>query len=133
MLMGVQSELLPKYWHMLAPLIDRAVQSTECDYDIDDVYKRALTKECQVWAWIEENEVCACFVTEIIIRPKRKILTVPLIGGRGLKAWRNGVDETLGAYGKSHGCEYMEGYARKGWLRVLSNWFTVSTTIRRKL
>lgn len=133
MLLGIASERLPKLWHLCAPLIDKAVQSIESDYDIDDVYQRALAKDCQVWAWVESGQITACFVTEIIIRPKRKILTVPLIGGSGLKVWRRGVDETLGEYGKYHGCEYMEGYARKGWLRILKNWFTVSTTIRRKL
>lgn len=133
MLIGIASERLPKLWYLCAPLIDKAIQSTECDFDIDHVYERALSKDCQVWAWVEDKKITACFVTAILIHPKRKICSVPLIGGRGLRVWRNGVDETLGKWAKEQGCEYLEGYARKGWLRILKDWFTVSTTIRRKL
>lgn len=133
MLLGISSERLPRLWHHCAPLIDKAIQHTECDFDIDDVYRKALAKDCQIWVWVEKEEITACFVTTIHIHPKRKVCSVPLIGGRGLSVWRNGVDQTLGGWAKSQGCEYLEGYARPGWLRVLKNWFTVSTTIRRKL
>lgn len=133
MLVGIPSERLPGLWILCAPLIDKAIQRTDCDFDIDDIYQKALTKDCQVWAWIDGGKITACFVTTLLIHPKRKICSVPLIGGAGLSVWRNGVDEVLGKWAKEQGCEYLEGYARKGWLRVLKDWSTISTTIRRKL
>lgn len=133
MLVGIVSERLPKFWHLCAPLIDKAIQSTECDFDIDDIYIQALEKRCQIWVWIENDEIIACFVTVISIFPKRKICSIPLIGGKGLRAWRNGVDEGIGVWAKNQGCTRLEGYARKGWLRILTNWKIGSTTIRREL
>lgn len=131
--MGIPWWRVDRTWEITALLIDKAIQTTDCDFDIDDVHSRILNKEAQLWAWIEGDEITACFVTTILINPKRKICSVPLIGGTGLKIWRKGVDETLGTWAKAQGCEYLEGYARKGWLRVLKDWFIVSTTIRRKL
>jgi hypothetical protein len=136
MLTGIPGELLPKYWHMFAPMIQRAIDaSPECDYGLDHVYSQIRSKDAQLWAWIERGEVSACFVGMVCIRPNRKIYAVPLIGGRGLKAWRRGADGALGAFAKSRGCDRMEGYDVRGgaWLRALVGWKKIAIVIRREL
>jgi hypothetical protein len=88
----------------------------------------------QMHLWISVNngviEAAAC--TRIIDYPKMRVLSLPFLGGKVLQNWLH-FQAQLEAWGRAHGCKEIEGYARKGFRRVLADWKFGWTFIRKPL
>lgn len=124
---------IDRTWSVCSPMLARAMKNGESNYSMSDIKTRLRDGRFQLWAWAENNKIIACAVTEILIFPTRKICSVLYVGGQGLKIWRKTAVNTVAEWAKKNGCTDMEGYVRKGWLRILPDWRTAWTTIRRSL
>jgi hypothetical protein len=132
MLAGVTFENIMAVWPRVAPMLQRALDKSQHDMDIEDVFSSLRLRDMQLWVWVVDKEIKAAAVTQIINHPQRTICTIPLIGGSCMRDWLK-VEDTIAAWAKEKGCTQLEGYARPGWLRVLKNWKAVWTTMRRDL
>lgn len=133
MLGVIPAKDIDRTWHLCRPLIARAMKNGDNVYTIEDIKKGLETGVFQLWTWVENLTIVCCAVTCINNYPSKRICSLMIIGGRGLKMWKESAQKIMVDWAKKNGCTEMEGYARKGWLRVLPEWRPVWTTIRRSL
>lgn len=72
----------------------------------------------QLWVAVRGDRFLAAVAAWIINHPLRKSYSIPFIGGRELRSWVRPMRATLEAYARAHGCDLMEGGARRGWARI---------------
>lgn len=133
MLVGILHDEVDDVWAIVAPLLQKAIDVSEQDFDIDDVYWDIVERNMQLWVWADKNDdiVAAC-VTQLINKPRKRICSIPLIGGKDMKSWIL-CEPAIIEWAKVNGCVQLEGYCRDGWFRILRNWRKVWTTMRRDI
>lgn len=133
-MLGVISPIdVDRTWEICGPMIKKSLKNGESNYTLDDIKENIKNGSFQLWAWAENNSIIACAVTRISVYSARKLCSVMYVGGSGLKFWRNAGVNAIADWAKKNGCNDMEGYVRKGWVRVLPDWRTAWITIRRSL
>ncbi len=120
-------------WPICSPLLEKAMRRGDKDYTMEDIKDGIKDGKYLLWAWEEGNRIICCAVTSFMFYPRKKICSVMMVGGSGLKLWKGPGIDTIADWAKKNGCSDMEGYVRKGWLRVLTNWRPLWTTVRRSL
>ena len=122
-LYGIQSSDIAMYWPVVAPLVMKPFVRLEAykDYDVEDVLENIRAGKQQCWIAHEDDRVTAVFITQIIVRKKRKVLFVPLIGAETgtIKQWIGAI-EVFKAFADEKGCDAILGIGRKGWEKVLN-------------
>ena len=132
MLVGVKNTDIDLVWSIVAPMIQRAIDKSEHDYSIDDVYHHLCQRNMQLWYWVGDCGIIACMVSVIASYPNRKVCQLPFIGGKGLRIWIH-AEPIIAAWAKEQGCTQLEGFCRQGWVRVLKNWRVVWQTMRKDI
>lgn len=133
MLGAIAKADVERTWVICAPLLKKSLKNGESNYTLEDIKDRILAGVFQLWAWVENNTIIACAVTTVFVYPAKKICSVMYVGGYGLKFWKENGVGGIENWAKLNGCSDIEGYVRKGWLRVLPQWRTAWITIRRSL
>jgi hypothetical protein len=74
----------------------------------------------QLWvAWDDDaRRVDAAIVTEIINYPRLSECRIWLVGGRRMKTWVDAAHAEIEAFARQHGCAFLTGGMRRGWLRI---------------
>lgn len=118
--LGVPAAAVVKVWPHVEAHVDRALRHANGCYLAADLRDACTRTELQLWlaADTETGEIVAAVLTRIAVYPRRKSLAVPWVGGRRMKEWLPQMSETLEAFARHVGCDFMEGAARRGWLRV---------------
>jgi hypothetical protein len=132
MLTGVPAERVPLLWGMVSPFIASALEKSQHDYKLEDVYDCLIKKDMQLWVWNKGDEIVACGVTTITSYPNRKICAMPFVGGTKMREWIK-AEPLIIAWAKAQGCTQLEGYCRPGWKKVLPHWGIVWNTMRRSI
>ncbi len=119
MLTPVPAHLLHYVWADALPFIQKAVDESNDKISAADILMRCADGKYTLWVWVESDKPIAAFVTNIVDYPKRKSLSIPFIGGdpHRISDW---FDPSLAAfeqYGRDHGCDLVEGYGRRAWLK----------------
>lgn len=114
------------------PMIEPAINRSDDRWDIWSVIAMLLNGQMQLWLSINDGKPEAAMVTRIIEYPKMRVLSLPFIGGRARENWMH-FEEAIIDFGRRNGCAELEGYARKGWLRILKGWIEGWTYIRRPI
>jgi hypothetical protein len=96
-----------------------------------NVLEQLFLGNMHLWLSKTGDRIEACCVTQILIYPTAKVCSVFVISGENRGNWMK-FEHSIAAWGKAQGCEYMEGYGRKGWGRI-SGWEPVHTLFRRAL
>lgn len=117
---GVPSIGVEKIWPHCEGFIARALKYAYGCYEAVDLRDACIATRMQLWVAMDTDtrEVIAAVLTRISVYPRKKALGVPFGGGRRMREWMDAMGDTLEAYAKQHGCEFMEGGARKGWIRA---------------
>ena len=132
MLKGIVAKDVPSVWEKVAPMIQRAIDKGNGDENIYDVRTEIDKRNAQLWVNEVNGEIIAAAVTKILVKPRKKICSLAYVGGEGLKEIIN-LQGDMVKWAKDNGCSCFEGYARKGWTRVLKDWRIVWTTIRMEI
>lgn len=103
-------------WEKAKPFLEPAVLETKGTHTIDDVCMMVGAGKFQVW-----NGANCAALTEFIIMPRMKILSIFAVGG-DLVELRTMLDEKLIPYARENGCKRINGAGREGWSRVPSDW-----------
>ena len=85
MLIGVLHSDVEKVWHIVGPMIQRAIEKGQQDELLEDVKKDLVNREAQLWVYEEGGEILAAGVTRILVRPQRKVCALSYVGGSGLQ------------------------------------------------
>lgn len=132
MLVGILSQDIDKVWLTVVPIVKRAIDKSQHDYTIENVYDAIKNRDMQLWVWYGEDKIEACLVSAIATFPNRRVCQLLFIAGIGLRDWLSS-ESIITEWARANGCSQLEGYARDGWLRVLKSWRKVWTTIRRDI
>lgn len=117
MLVPVPAEQVGEWWERAAPDIDRAVKRGG-RYTVESVREAILDRRMQLWLAVENGEVLCVCVTEILVYPLCKVLSVFITTGRERRKWAAYILD-LSRWAKANGCRIGEAWARPGWYRVL--------------
>ena len=133
-LVPVLAAQVTSVWPLVAPDLSKAIKRADGVMTEETVFKALLTRDMQLWtAWDEQGELEAAAVTQIVCYPGKTVCAIPLIGGKKRDDWLV-FQPQFEEWARANGCDALEGYARPGWLRVLSDdWRHCWTVIRRDL
>jgi hypothetical protein len=107
-------------WDSVKDFLTPAVKVTNGRYMLYDVYAAIKAERMQLWiAFNDEREVLGCEVTSITDYPSRRVLTSVFTGGRKINLWKNEMMGILVQWAEDNQCTAIEGYGRKGWIRML--------------
>ena len=107
-------------WDSVKGLLQPAVQVTNGRYMLYDVYVAIQRGQMQLWiAFNDSREILGCQVTTITDYPSRRVLTSLFTGGTVLREWRDQMMSLLLRWAEDNECTGIEGYGRKGWIKML--------------
>ncbi len=137
----VPTEMLPKVWAQVAPLIGKSVDGPAAfRTTILDIYDWCLKGKYSLWivADQETKKISAAWVTTVVIHPAYKALSIQYVGGDALETWIKEAMTILKRFAVDCGCSAIEACAREGWVRKLKKetddeWQRVSVLIRLEL
>ena len=115
---AIPAEYVETVWSECAPLLRRAIEYANGEFDIDDVLGWLKNRDMQLWVAIDDKIVMAC-TTEVLDYPKKRVLRAILVGGDGMRDWIGDLDRALAEYAKQIGAKSIEAVGRKGWIRAL--------------
>ena len=121
--MGVDLLFIPKNmvadaWANIGPLLAAAVKRSGNVGDISDVRRAIDQGDVALWAVMRNGSLEAAFTTNEIIYPRRKVMSVELLGGKDAEMWYYDTVVKLAAIAKKAGYDAIETTARKGWSKM---------------
>ena len=117
----VEAEDVDMVWDDVAPLIEKALLHAEGELIPDDIKKHLDTSELRLWVALENKDVIAAMVTEIVQYPRKKIVRVITLAGKDMSMWYDFLP-MLEGYAIRSGCSSLEAWTRKGMTRKLKDW-----------
>ena len=133
MLRGITFDRIEAVWPHVEGMLQKAVDKSQHDYLLEDIYFALLSRDMQLWVWIVGEDITACCVTMINNYPNRRVCQLPYIAGQGMGDWITLCEPVIVEWAKQRGCTQLEGFCRDGWLRVLKHWRKAWTTMRRDI
>lgn len=115
-IVGVPAEKIEAIWPLVLPTL--ALHPSDY-FSADDLKWALLERDCQLWLALEGKEFLGAVVTEIIVYPQNKVLTVRLVAGRKVRKWAIPMRDVVYSFGKWQGCSRLEAMVRPGWVRLL--------------
>ena len=112
---------VPKVWEKVRPQIDRCVPHSEGEMETPDFYVALIDGEMQLWIAVDDEEVIASMVTQIIPYAQKKVLRVIAIAGGEIDKWFH-FQSDLEEFAILMGCSSLEAWGRKGWKKILTDW-----------
>ena len=108
-------------WGHIEPLISKSLKHAEGELIPDDLIPHLDDGKLRVWIAVEDGEIIAAMVTEIIHYPRKKIVRVITLSGKDMNSWYQFLP-MLEGYAISNGCSSLEAWTRKGMARKLKDW-----------
>lgn len=104
-------------WPVVLPMLQRAIDLNDGDFDGNHVYERLLEDTMQLFVGYNTDDIIYAAVTELIPYQHNKALRIVLMGGKQIDSW---VDtKTFEKFGRLEGCNRIEIVGRKGWVKKL--------------
>jgi len=118
---GIHHSDVDLVWKDIKPLVQKALDKNNGNdyYTTDDVKKFIKNRSFQLWIAVNNDEIEAAFITQIVIYPRCKELSIFLVSGKNIDSWLNEAWTQLKDYGASMKCNYMSGIGRIGWMKVM--------------
>jgi len=117
----VEAEDVDMVWGEVSPLIRKALLHAEGELIPEDIKKHLDTSDLRLWVALENKDVLAAMVTEIIQYPRKKIVRVITLAGKDMNMWYEFLPMVEG-YAIRNGCSSLEAWSRKGMARKLKDW-----------
>lgn len=117
-LVGVESHDVDSVWESASALIESALHRGGQRFSLDDIRGALALREMQLWLAIDmAYEIKGLAITEIRNYPRRKVCAVLILTGKDAREWFHHMDG-IAAWAKAEGCQSLEAWARKGWVRL---------------
>lgn len=112
-MIGVKASEIESIWHEVAPLIESALEHSNGKLTLSSI-KRALKKK-DMQLWVDGENIG---ITRIDDYPAKRVCTVMVGAGNDLTIFEKGI-KVIEAWARAKGCDSIEVWGRKGWIRVL--------------
>jgi len=117
----VNPEDVTYVWDDVLPLLNKALRHSEGELEPEDLIKHLDKGDLRMWVAMQDNEMIACMVTEIISYPRKKIVRVITLAGKDMDSWYDFLP-MLEGYAVNNECSSLEAWTRKGMTRKLKDW-----------
>jgi hypothetical protein len=117
----VSPEHIPKIWDTVHRHLELMTPHSEGELEPEDFYEALTNAEMQLWVALDDGDIIASMVSQIIPYPRKQILRIIAIAGKGVEQWMQFLP-MVEDWALSVGCTSLECWGRKGWLRVLKDW-----------
>jgi len=124
-LIKINSNAIEVTWPYVKDLIQKPIDRTLVERNIDDIYYSLIHKQLTLWVAVDkEDGIIGVLITQILFHPQYKVLALPLVGSKPhtINKWLDyslQKDSPLLKYAKENNCKRIEGYIRSGWLKFL--------------
>lgn len=106
-------------WEDAESLLQDAINHSNGEFNLLDIKENLINKKMQLWVVYDKFGMCTACITQIIIYPRLKKLTIVLLGGKRINNGWLGHIETIQEFAKSNGCQFVDLYGRPGWEKAL--------------
>lgn len=133
---AAKPEMVEMLWHIVGPMLDRAVQHSNGELDLEVIKEQLIAKEMLLLLVNREDKIIAAFALERRdFDTGKSVLVVTTAGGEGLEDWKEELDKVLNSLAKEHGCEDIYIVGRAGWVRSLKHigYSVCHTVVSRKV
>ncbi len=133
---AVPAAVIDVVWPDVAPMIERATNTSDGRFDVESVREGIEAGLLALWIVMDDAKPIAALTTRVEVFPTgMRALAIDWLGGDGMQDWLPELNRVLSEYGKSYGCNHLQGYGRKGWQRALSKhgWEVDYTTYRMEI
>ena len=118
----LQPNDLPKVWPQLAPLVTKACEWSQGQFNAEAVVDGVLNGSYQLLAYVDGKDVVSIAVLTISQLPTgMRICEVLLASGEGMKTWVH-FEPQVEQLAKAHGCSKFRMIGREGLQRMLPHW-----------
>ena len=128
----VPPDQVASIWAYVLPHIEAAVEHSEGELLPEDVFTNLCMGDMQLWVVVKDTKIQATVITQIIDYPRKNILRVLCLGGRGLKQWYH-LFYQIEDFAKSNNCSAIEAWARKGFEKMLPDWKSSYQVLTKEL
>jgi len=128
----VPPDQVSSVWAYVLPHIEAAVKHSEGELQPEDVFPNLCMGDMQLWVVVNDTKLQATVITQIIDYPRKTILRVLCLGGRGLKEWYH-LFYQIEDFAKSNNCSAIEAWARKGFEKMLPDWKSSYQVLTKEL
>jgi hypothetical protein len=105
-------------WEEIRPMLLKTLEYSDGKYLPEDIYQSIKNNDMQLWVVYDKTGLLSFCITQILNYPQKKILSLPFVGGKEMFRWLN-LTEIIKEFAREKKCDFAEGYARDGWLKVL--------------
>ena len=115
---NIQTWQLPRVWHLIKPLIDKALDHSLGERMASDMLEDLMNDQLWLLAGIDEQgDLAGVLVAEEIVHPQKKELYVHAWAtqtGYGFDDWVELFEQSLLEIAQDSGCHYISSNCRKG-------------------
>lgn len=123
-------------WSNSVALLDKAIAFSDGKETLENIKRQVERRDMQFWVVVDFSkppfEILAAFVTRIECHPKKKVLSIPYLGGKEAERWLDNI-AIIEDFARSNGCESVEVIGRRGWIKKLPDYEPIHTVIRKVL
>ena len=117
----VSPDDVPYIWDKIHDHLVSMTPHSEGELEPDAFYEAISEGAMQLWIALEEKELLASMITQIVTYPRKNVLRIISISGDDMYKWIDYIP-TIEDWALSMGCTSLECWGRKGWLKVLKDW-----------
>ena len=130
-LVCVHPDLLPRLWPMVKDMIFTAVKNADLGHTAD-VEKEVMHGNGVLWLAIEDDEIRGALATVLVKTDQRLVCMITALGGHRMKDWFHFLPQ-IEAWAKSEGATRMRLYGRRGWVRLLKDYYVSNVVMEKEL
>jgi hypothetical protein len=119
-------------WPAVEPLVSAALEHGDGGYTEADVLDEIRQQRLVLWLGLNEGHPEMMMTTEIVARPRNKVVFVRHMAGRDFGEWQKAGEPRLLDFAKAEGCVAILGDGRMGWSR-LKGWKRDTVTMRKEV
>lgn len=130
-LLCVDPVLVPKFWPHVENDISEAMRRGGLG-SLGSVRDAVFTSRALLWLAVQDSDIRACAVTQLIETEWRRICEIAACGGKDMQQWLPLI-AGLEKYARDEGCEAVRIMGRKGWQRMLKHYRPTQVILERAL
>ena len=117
----LQPEDVAYIWEDVAPMLARVTSHTEGELEPDDFIEPLTHGEMQLWIAIEDKEIIAALITQVMPYPQKKVLRLISLAGEDFNKFKDFIS-MVESFAIRSECSSLEMWGRKGWKKLLPDW-----------
>ena len=133
---AIKKELIQLVWPVVEGFLQQAVDHSNGEMCIEDVFKRLIKGNMLlVTISVESDIVAAIAIEQRNFGSGKRVLNLTLLGGSEMEHWMDEFSDIADKLAKDYKCDEIYIVGRKGWVRALRSYGfeTVHTVVSRKV